>query len=331
MSNATVSRLGQDSKAGDAQALFLKVFAGEVLTAFNETTIMADKQKVRNITSGKSAQFPVTGKIGAEYHTPGAEIVGTQVTHTEKVISIDGLLISHAFIAEIDEAMNHYEVRSEYSHQMGEKLAKLWDQHSMIELVKTARASANISGETGAGTQITDANFGSGTLATKASALATGLFSAAEALDGNDVPEDDRFCVLAPAEYYALVQNTDAINRDWGGQGAYSDGKIFRVAGINILKSNLIPGRGSDAAAIEAGTGLFANHTVDTDDAGNNPIIYGMVWHPSAIGTVKLMDLALESEWDIRRQGTLMVAKYAMGIGGLRPECAVELRTAAPA
>jgi hypothetical protein len=47
-----------------------------------------------------------------------------------------------------------------------------------------------------------------------------------------------------------------------------------------------------------------------------------------AVGTVKLMDLAMESEYDIRRQGTLMVAKYALGHGVLRPSCAIELKTA---
>jgi len=54
----------------------------------------------------------------------------------------------------------------------------------------------------------------------------------------------------------------------------------------------------------------------------------GLVCHPSAVGTVKLLDLAVESEYDIRRQGTLMVAKYAMGHGVLRPEAAVGIKEA---
>jgi hypothetical protein len=49
--------------------------------------------------------------------------------------------------------------------------------------------------------------------------------------------------------------------------------------------------------------------------------------HPSAVGTVKLMDLAFETQYDIRRQGTLMVAKYAAGHGVLRPEAAVRVKT----
>ena len=43
MANATVSFLGQTNSSGDKNALFLKVFAGEVLAAFPKT-----KQNVTN-------------------------------------------------------------------------------------------------------------------------------------------------------------------------------------------------------------------------------------------------------------------------------------------
>ena len=52
-----------------------------------------------------------------------------------------------------------------------------------------------------------------------------------------------------------------------------------------------------------------------------------LVFHKSAIGTVKLMDLGMESEYDIRRQGTLMVGKLALGHGILRPESACSIKT----
>ena len=42
-----------------------------------------------------------------------------------------------------------------------------------------------------------------------------------------------------------------------------------------------------------------------------------------AIATVKLMELAVESEYQIDRQGTLVVSKYAMGHDVLRPAMAV--------
>jgi hypothetical protein len=50
--------------------------------------------------------------------------------------------------------------------------------------------------------------------------------------------------------------------------------------------------------------------------------------HSSAIGTVKLKDLVMESTYDARRLGTLMTARMAMGHGILRPESAISIKTA---
>ena len=60
---------------------------------------------------------------------------------------------------------------------------------------------------------------------------------------------------------------------------------------------------------------------------GNFSTTQCVVFHKSAVGTVKLKDLKMESEYDIRRQGTLMVGKLAYGHGILRPESAVEIKT----
>ena len=86
MSNATVSNLGQAAASGSTTALFLKVFSGEVLTAFEDAQSTADKHVVRSISSGQSAQFPVMGKATASYHTAGNEITGGSITHNERVI-----------------------------------------------------------------------------------------------------------------------------------------------------------------------------------------------------------------------------------------------------
>ena len=110
MANATVSRLGQVNGANDTNALFLKVFSGEVLATFARENKTLGMSTVRSIANGKSAQFPVIGTTSASYHTVGNEIVGTAVKHAEKTISIDDLLISNAFLANIDEAKNHYDV-----------------------------------------------------------------------------------------------------------------------------------------------------------------------------------------------------------------------------
>ena len=317
MANATVSRLGQINTAGDAKALFLKVFAGEVLTAFQESTVTAGRFMERSIASGKSAQFPILGKIGANYHTPGTEIVGSTVPHNEIVVTIDDLLISHAFIANIDEAMNHYDVRAPYSTEIGRRLAYTKDKQLLQLAILAARGSSPVTGEAGGGS-VTDAALLTDTTGEK---LVAGLFAAAQKLDEKDVSEDGRVAFLSPAAYYLLAQNTKIMNKDWGGAGVYSDGKVLRVAGIEVVKTNHAPfGSTIAAGSLEAGTGdKYAGVFTNT---------VGVVATKEAVGTVKLMDLAMESEYDIRRQGTLMLAKYAMGHGVIRPACAIELKTA---
>lgn len=47
-----LARSGQALGAGDASALFLKVFAGEVLTAFERTSVMMSRHMVRTIANG---------------------------------------------------------------------------------------------------------------------------------------------------------------------------------------------------------------------------------------------------------------------------------------
>jgi hypothetical protein len=240
------------------------------------------------------------------------------VNANEKVISINGLLIAHHFIANIDEAMNHYDVRSIYSKSMGEALAIQWDKHVLQTMVQAALASANVG----------DAGFPGGTVLTNANAadvaadLITELFNAAAVLDNNWVPQEDRYCFLKPAQYYALANASSAVNKDvaGGANGGVMSGKVYEVAGFKLVKTPNLPttnitGTGVDAGGAAAAQAVNATNTV------------AICAHPSSVGTVKLMDLAMESEYDIRRQGTLMVAKYASGHGVLRPEAAVQIKT----
>ena len=317
MANASVSQIGKVNNAGTADALFLKQFSGEVLTSFEQATVTADKHMIRTIANGKSAQFPVMGRSSASYHTPGNEITGTALNHAEKVITINDLLISNHFIANIDEAKNHYDVRSVYSSEMGRALAFQMDKHVLQTMAQAAAASANV-GDTSyaSGTIITDADSN-----TNADSLIGSIFDAAEALDDAYVPAEGRFCFLKPEQYYLLANASKAVNVDFSGRGSIASGTIPQVAGINLIKTPHLPTGNVTGTGVDAG-GAGGAQAVDASNTT------ALIAHTSAVGTVKLMDLAVESEYDIRRQGTLMVAKYAMGHGVLRPEAAVQIQTA---
>ena len=312
MSNATPSRLGQANLTGANDALFLKVFSGEVMSTFNAKTIMKEKTRIRNIKAGKSASFAAIGKTVAEYHTPGAEILGNSINHNETVITIDDLLISHSFISNIDEAKNHYEVRSEYSKQMGQALAQTYDRNLLGMAVKAARA-----GTAGIADQGDAESISIGATPTT-STLISNIYLAAQKLDEKNAPAEDRCVIVSPAVYYALVQDDKMINRDFGSNGSYSEANVMRVAGMDIVMSNNLA---VDHTAVSGGTLDFnAKYNVDASDCK------AVVMHKDALGTVQLMDMATEAEYDIRRQGTLAVSKLAVGHGILRPELIIELQ-----
>lgn len=312
-----VNNAGGGTWAGD-NALFLQVWAGEVLTAFRKATIFESLHTVRTISSGKSASFPVLGLTSAAYHTPGTMLTGNQIKGAEAVIKIDDKLVSNVFIADIDEAKNHYDVRSPYSSEMGNALAYRYDQNIAATIAKAARTATNFNTDLPGGTRIKIV--AASKSAITGSQLAAALFSAATQMDVNNLPENDRYCVLAPAEYYKLVQTTDVINRDWGGAGAYADGTVLRVAGITILKSNHLPT-----------TNRTTNTGEQNDYTGNFTDCVALAFNKQAVGTVKLMDLKMEqtgSDVHALWQGTFMVASMALGTGILRPDCAVEIYTA---
>jgi len=310
MANATPLRVGQQNGAGSADALFLKVFGGEVLAAFEEANKTLDKHTIRTISQGTSAKFPATWKVNANYHTPGTEIVGQASNVSERTIDIDDVLIADVAIPQIDEAKNYFDYRSEYSSQCGFTLANTWDKNVLQTGALAARASATVTGASG-GSTLTS----TGTLyRTSSTDLAAGIFAAMLAMDEKDVPENlPRWAFMRPAQYSLLAQNTALFNTQVAANnGNYADGNILRIGGAILVKTNHLP--------------ITNIATGPTKYQGDFSKTACLVMNAKAVGTVKLLDLAMESEWDMRRQVTLILAKYAIGTGILRPECAVELK-----
>jgi len=325
MANASPVSVGQVNATGTEDALFLKVFAGEVLTSFERASKTQGADMERSIASGKSATFPVMGRVGASYHTAGAEITGSDINHNEKVITINDLLISSVFLSNIEEAKNHWDVRSAYSQEIGRALAFTKDKHILQTIGQAAQGSANVADTSYAsGTVLTNTGIASATASTAANAMIDSLFDAAKQLDANYVPSEGRKCFMRLEEYYKLANATNAVNVDFSGKGSIADGKVLKIAGIELVpvahfvSSNVNSG-------VEQGSATAGGSNPQAVDLSN---YVALVSHPSAVGTVKLMDLGVEKEYDIRRQGTLMVAKYAMGHGVLRPEAAVGIKEA---
>lgn len=293
--------------------LFLKVFSGEVLKVFNTKTKLKGRVRERTIKSGASAQFPAIGKAAAEYHTPGNVILGQDIAHGEKVIHIDDMLISSVFVSNFEEAMNHYETRSEFANQMGDSLAQAHDQH-LIALATKAATTGATGAVTGMG-PATQAKIG--TTPTIANVV-DAIYAGAAHFDGTNVPENERTVFVTPKLYWDLIQDGSFLDRDFGneGNGSQARGGILRVAGMEVVPSNnlALDFGTSTLVGVRKGTPV-ADYTVD------GTATVALMIQKQALGTVSLMNLATEKDYQVNRQGTLMVTRRACGHGVLRPEC----------
>ena len=361
---AALTRAGQLNSAGDSRALYLKLFAGEMFKGFEYNSIARDLVMKRTLKSGKALQFIYTGRTKAEYHTPGNAILGNSdgaPPVAEKTITIDDLLISSAFLYDLDETLAHYELRGEISKKIGYALAEKYDRLIFRAISRGARAASPIL-KTGfqepGGTQI---QVGGGTNASDAydsDHLVKAFYDAAAALDEKGVSQDGRVGVLNPRQYYALIQKVGEnglINRDEQGSARQNGSGVVSIAGIKIYKSMNIPffgkyGTAYDSAVPNTGTepgitdpgntGDFVGNELEdarnsvtgiNNDYGNSMAFSnscGLIFQKEAAGVVEAIGPQVQTtsgDVSVVYQGDVILGRLAMGADYLNPACAVEL------
>lgn len=335
----TLQQPGQINNAGDSRALFEKLFAGEVLTEFHNQNIMMGKTRTKTIKSGSSYSFPMVGTAGAKTHTPGQLIEGDQIAHSERKVTIDDLSISPVFIPNIQEAMNHWDVRSIYSKECGLALAELTDRNILRTACKAAFIT-DATAATAAGlTPVTGETFTSNIMLGAAndeldgSKLVAAIFAAAKERDSKNVGGNWAI-FLRPAQYYALFNTTDVntllhMNKDVGGEGSYANASVPKIAGMPVYMTNHLPSTDESTTLSNSDPTPLADTSVgsgrDGYYKGDYQHVVGLVMNTDAVATVKLFDLSTEMEYQINRQGTLVVAKMAVGHNVLRPAGAIAI------
>ena len=359
--NAT--RAGSTFTTTERRALFLKLFSGEMFKGFQRNTIARDLVTKRTLKNGKSLQFIYTGRTNSEYHTPGQSILGNSDNAppvAEKTITVDDLLISSAFVYELDETLAHYDLRGEISKKIGYALAENYDRRIFRAITKAARKASPITKtnfvEPG-GTQIqVGSATNSGAEAYDPDKLVTAFYDAAAALDEKGVPTEGRVGVLNPRQYYALIKGLDGaglgaylVNRDEQGDALQSGKGIFEIAGIKIYKSMNIPFFGKfgtkygSASATAPGTtdpgntGSFVGeamgdqHNDTVNDYGqeakfNNSC--GLIFQKEAAGVVEAIGPQVQvtsGDVSVIYQGDVILGRLAMGADYLNPAASVEL------
>ena len=364
----SLTRPGQDNAAGNARALYLKLFSGEMFKGFQRNTIARDLVMKRTLQNGKSLQFIFTGRTTAEYHTPGNSILGNgdgAPPVAEKTITCDDLLISSAFVYELDETLAHYDLRGEISKKIGYALAEKYDRKIFRAITKAARQASPVTKsnfvEPG-GTQIRVGTNAQASDAYNATFLVNAFYDAAAALDEKGVSGEGRVAVLNPRQYYELIQGVGGsgsgaylINRDEQGDALQSGNGILEIAGIRIYKSMNIPffgkfgtNLGGSAGATNPGvaaptnTGDFVGEAIADERAGTGAVktvntygnldnfnnSCGLIFQKEAAGCVEAIGPQVQvtsGDISVVYQGDVILGRLALGGDSLNPAAAVEL------
>lgn len=323
MANVTIANPmainGQAETDADKLALALKVFSGETLTAFQRTSVTSGRVMERTITSGKSAQFPVFGRTKAHYLKAGQNLddLRENIKQNERVIKLDGLLTADTLIYDLDEFIAHYDFRSPYAAELGNALAISHDASVLAELAKEAlNPSENVEGNGKGGVITTRLDAGVvGINKQTGLAIYQTLLEAKAKMSKNYVPATERYAYIDPEYHSALASAVEFLNRDYGASGTILEGNVIRLAGFDILECPHIVRGGDDNANVIQGEG----HVFPAAYADKHPII---ICHKTAAGVLRLKNLSMETGRRIEYQADQMIAKMAVGMGGLRPEAA---------
>jgi len=204
----------------------LKVYSGMILESYNKTITTKGRHIERMLSNGKSAQFPIVGRVGSDFHTRGQELVMEQVNSTEKVIAIQDLPVSPIWVDGLDEAKAHWDVRRPLATQQGQELAEQDDRRVLMSFIAARRNAALVTGGD-AGVQIVAATAG-----TDAAVLKASIYDWAENLDNASVPNADRNLWLAPSQFYLMLQDREFLDRDLGGDGSRATAIMRRSSGM---------------------------------------------------------------------------------------------------
>ena len=323
MANVTIAKPmainGPAETDADKLALALKVFSGETLTAFQRTSVTSGRVMERTIASGKSAQFPVFGRTKAHYLKAGQNLddLRENIKQNERVIKLDGLLTADTLIYDLDEFIAHYDFRSPYAAELGNALAISHDASVLAELAKEALNTKENVGGNGKGGVITTRLYAGVVGINKQTGLAIyqTLLEAKAKMSKNYVPATERYAYIDPEYHSALASAVEFLNRDYGASGTILEGNVIRLAGFDILECPHIVRGGDDNANVIQGEG----HVFPAAYADKHPII---ICHKTAAGVLRLKNLSMETGRRIEYQADQMIAKMAVGMGGLRPEAA---------
>lgn len=328
--------------ANDMGKLWLPIWSGEVLHAYDQFRMFEPMVTSKSISSGRTIEFPITGTVSLKAAWDAGEYLvgGDNSASSQFTIELDKRpMAAHFELDNIDLMVTQWEYRQELARQAGQTLANARDKQ-VAAYIALAAASAKITGDPRTDLDLPEV-FAVSTSTTviddaaEALKVLEGIEEFCVDLQMNDVPVQGCYCVVPPRLFQQIRRlgvadsATPEIAQNMqpmfggvaaaGGLGApftqgmnsLSDSLVYM--GVTITKSNHVPTTNYAANAIGE-----ARYNVQ-GAAGN---VRGMIFCAEAVAAVRKTGLVVDTEDDIRRNTTFTVASMYSGTGVLKPELA---------
>ena len=203
-----------------AGKLWLPIWSGEVVNAYDEYNVFEKMVTSRVIPSGTTMEFPITGTVALEPSwDAGQELVGGSDAKTSTfAVSLDKRpMASHFELDNVDLMLTQWEYRNELARQTAQTLANARDKQLYSYLVRAA-SSSQITNDPRPSLNLNSALYGDsegddttlrlrewGSTGATAAHRATGALSALEQIEKyivflqeNNVPYDRLFMAVSP-------------------------------------------------------------------------------------------------------------------------------------
>ena len=331
---------GPSGGAAGANKLWLPLWSGEVINAYDQFNIFENLISSKSLSGGFSYEFPVTGLVSLNASwDAGEELVGGDSSSTTFKVNLDKRpMAAHFETDNVDLLITQWDYRSELARQAGLTLSSTRDKQIVSALIAASVAAPLASDPRGLGVSnfpapavVSTATAAIGvSVSTCTETVALAILQAVEnylvTMQENDYPVQNVMCAVPPKVFQVIralgiprATNAFANQPLFTGNEIYGAGSSINTGmnslsdsldymGVKIVKTNHIP-----RATVAAGQAKY-NLTCGTVD------IFGIIFQKEAVAGLSLMGMKVDSIQDIRRNTQFTVASMLKGTGILRPE-----------
>lgn len=327
--------------AAGANKLWLPLWSGEVINAYDQYNIFENLVTAKTLSGGFSWEFPVTGTVALKAAwNAGEELVGGDSSSTTFKVNLDPRpMAAHFETDNVDLLITQWDYRSELARQAGRTLADTRDRQ-LISAIIAASVVAPLANDP-RGLQV--ANFPAPAVVdTSTSAVGVAVSACTETvalsilqkiedycvfMQENDYPVQNVYCAVPPKVFQVIralgiPRATNAFGNtpifttsgEYGNVGAPINMGMNMMTdsldymGVKIVKTNHIP-----KSQLSIGA---AKYNLDCSEFN----IFGMIFQPEAVASLSLMGMKVDTVQDVRRNTQFTVASMQKGTGILRPE-----------